>query len=142
MIGRSALRRRKSSAKNPLAVKSHSVVYRLKRCRLAIAFFGNSLKQVISSFFTLTLNFREKVISSFYLLSILSSLDFFNLSFKGQYEPHWDHQSYPGAQSSWDENQGSRIATWLTYMSQEMSILTKTFVNSLTCLLTKKNFFW
>ena len=103
---------------------------------LVIAFFGNNLKQVISSFFTLTLNFREKFISSFYLLSILSSLDFFNLSFKGQYEPHWDHQSYPGAQSSWDENQGSRIATWLTYMSQEMSILTKTFVNSLNCLLT------
>ena len=103
---------------------------------LVIAFFGNNLKQVISSFFTLTLNFREKFISSFYLLSILSSLDFFNLSFKGQYEPHWDHQSYPGAQSSWDENQGSRIATWLTYMSQEMSILTKTFVNSLNSLLT------
>lgn len=41
-----------------------------------------------------------------------------NYGIGGQYEPHWDHQSYPGAQSSWDENQGSRIATWLTYMSQ------------------------
>ena len=60
-----------------------------------------------------------ELLFTFYIIE----LRFFNLSFKGQYEPHWDHQSYPGAQSSWDENQGSRIATWLTYMSQEMFII-------------------
>ena len=34
-----------------------------------------------------------------------------------KYEPHWDHQAYPGSKSQWEDNLGSRIATWLTYLS-------------------------
>ena len=43
-----------------------------------------------------------------------------NLNFYkgGQYEPHWDHQAYPGADNKWDDSMGSRIATWLTYLTE------------------------
>ncbi|CAG5081043.1 Oidioi.mRNA.OKI2018_I69.PAR.g9773.t1.cds [Oikopleura dioica] len=41
-----------------------------------------------------------------------------NYGVAGQYEPHWDHQSYPGAENRWDPAEGSRIATWLAYMSE------------------------
>ena len=34
-----------------------------------------------------------------------------------QYEPHWDHQAYPGSKNQWEDRLGSRIATWLTYLS-------------------------
>ena len=41
-----------------------------------------------------------------------------NISLKRKkYEPHWDHQAYPGSKNQWEDNLGSRIATWLTYLS-------------------------
>ena len=33
-----------------------------------------------------------------------------NYGVGGQYEPHWDHQAYPGADNKWDDSMGSRIA--------------------------------
>ena len=41
-----------------------------------------------------------------------------NYGVGGQYEPHWDHQSFPGHVTVWDPEIGSRVATWLTYLSQ------------------------
>ena len=32
-----------------------------------------------------------------------------NYGVGGQYEPHWDHQAYPGSDNQWDADQGSRI---------------------------------
>lgn len=40
-----------------------------------------------------------------------------NYGVGGQYEPHWDHQAYPGSKNQWEDRLGSRIATWLTYLS-------------------------
>ena len=36
-----------------------------------------------------------------------------NYGVGGQYEPHWDHQAYPGSDNQWSEETGSRIGNVL-----------------------------
>ena len=35
-----------------------------------------------------------------------------NYGVGGQYEPHWDHQAYPGSDNQWSEETGSRIGNF------------------------------
>ena len=32
-----------------------------------------------------------------------------NYGVGGQYEPHWDHQAFPGSDNQWSDETGSRI---------------------------------
>ena len=41
-----------------------------------------------------------------------------NYGVGGQYEPHWDHQAYPGSDNQWSEETGSRIGNFLINNSE------------------------